>query len=72
MSEECVSTEELRTRLAKVVKEQGSQLAAAAYFGVNPSYISAILLGKSRLGTSIPRTLGYEAVTVYRKIEEHP
>lgn len=53
-----------------IVKDKGSQFAAAKFLDISPSYIGDILANKAAISDNVARKLGYRRVLAYEKIAE--
>jgi len=63
-----ISTDQMRDKLRKACKAAGSQTAWAKANGLSTVYISDALSGRRPIGEGIASKLGYEPVTMYKRI----
>ena len=59
-------TDLAQRRLAAVIRQAGSQRAAARSLGVSAAYLNDVLRGRRAVSARLARALGLERVTVYR------
>lgn len=69
MSEK-LSVTEMRAELRKAIDAIGSQRRFAELYGYSPSLISECLRGQRAIADDLAAILGYERVTVYRRIKK--
>ena len=53
-----MTEQDARKVLAKIVREQGSQLDAAAMLGISAQYVNDLLHGRRRFSTTVLEKLG--------------
>lgn len=59
---------EARRRLEEAVEDQGGCTAAARAWGLQPSYVSMVMLGRRHMGPKVSRAIGLkpQRFIVYR------
>lgn len=67
---ETLSAAGMRAELRKAIGAIGSQRRFAALYGYSPSLISECLRGQRAIADDLAAVLGYERVTVYRRIKK--
>ena len=65
-----VDQREMVVRLNRLVDQCANQKEAARFWEVSESYLSDVLSGWRQPGAKICKAVGYERVTMYRKVEE--
>lgn len=58
--------EQMIDKLREVVKDEGSQFAAAQSLDISPAYLSDILTGKRKVSDRLARRLGFRREFAYR------
>ncbi|HND49868.1 MAG TPA: helix-turn-helix transcriptional regulator [Anaerolineales bacterium] len=66
-----ISHEDALNLIRSMVKQHGTQTAAARELGITAVYMSDILAGKSAISDNVARKLGYRRVIVFEKAGEH-
>jgi len=54
--------------IRKIVKEKGSQVAAAKHLNISPAYLGDILKGARPVSGQVARKLGFQRVISYQKM----
>lgn len=62
--------EQMIDKLREVVKDEGSQFAAAQALDISPAYLSDILTGKRKVSDRLARRLGFRREFAYRHNEK--
>lgn len=71
MTTKTITFDELKGLLRARVTVSHSLRQCAGDLGVSPAYLSKILITKkASIGPSVLKALGYEAVTVYRRVHK--
>jgi len=64
-----ISNEKALELLRQIIKQEGSQLAAARKLDVSPAYLSDILNGNRSISDQVARKLGYRRVVFYEPLK---
>ena len=62
-----ISKEKALELIKDMVKEKGSQVAAAKELNISPAYLADILNGNRSISESVAQKLGYRRVVVYQE-----
>lgn len=65
-----VDREGIMQALREIVKEQGSQKAAAEALAISPQYLSDLLAGRRDVSKNLAERMGYDLVVSFFKIGE--
>ncbi len=65
-----ISETEIRAKLAQVVQEHGSQMAASKALGVSQTHVCNVVSQQRPIGTKILQGLGFRKVVMYEPVEE--
>lgn len=60
--------EAVRKAIARAIEEAGSRLAWAASVGISPQFAHDIVHGRRDISDAVAASVGFERVTVYRKV----
>ena len=68
LSGEVATEHDMLDFITDLIAHRGTQAAAAKELGVCPVYLNDMLRGKCGLGPKLVKQLGWQPVTVYKKV----